>query len=167
VIYRIEGTWDGQGVSENDVAEVGIELGEETVLITVSSPFSNDPPPPGPAGPTDGLWDYEVVEVFLLGTERYLEIELSPHGHYLALGFRVSSPRVREREFPSIDYVASWNGDRWVGTARLPRSLVPANADRYNAYRVNGMGPDRRYFAACPVPGDRPDFHRLECFGKL
>ena len=33
-----------------------------------------------------GLWDYEVVELFLLNsdTEEYLELEFGPHGHYLA-----------------------------------------------------------------------------------
>lgn len=37
-------------------------------------------------GSLDGLWDYEVVEVFFLGrAERYFELEMSPHGHYLAL----------------------------------------------------------------------------------
>ena len=30
-----------------------------------------------------GLWDYEVVEVFLLNsaTEEYLELEFGPHGY--------------------------------------------------------------------------------------
>jgi len=46
--------------------------------IDVDAPLYNDPKSPtAQPGPVDGLWDYEVVEVFLLGSEqRYLEVEV-------------------------------------------------------------------------------------------
>ena len=36
-----------------------------------------------------------------------------------------------------------------------------------NAYTISGIGAERGYAAACPVPGGAPDFHRLECFAPL
>ena len=35
------------------------------------------------------LWDYEVVEAFLLGAQdQYLEVEVCPHGQHLVLALR-------------------------------------------------------------------------------
>ena len=54
--------------------------------VQVRAPYHSDSPPPSPPGPMDFLWEYEVVELFLLGAgERYTEIELGPHGHHLVL----------------------------------------------------------------------------------
>jgi hypothetical protein len=44
---------------------------------------------------------------------------------------------------------------------------VPEGPWRFNAYAIHGVGAARRYLAHFPVPGPRPDFHRLECFGAL
>jgi hypothetical protein len=54
-----------------------------------------------------------------------------------------------------------------VGAAWIPRAWLPRGADRVNAYAIHGRGPSRRYLAAFPVPGDQPDFHRLDRFGAL
>lgn len=43
--------------------------------MEVDAPFHDDPAPPLPVGVCPGLWDYEVVELMLLGSdERYLEV---------------------------------------------------------------------------------------------
>lgn len=57
----------------------------------------NDPPAPSsPPGATDELWEYEVVELFLMGSEqRYLEVEVCSfvsHTHdFLTQGRRGTS----------------------------------------------------------------------------
>ena len=55
-------------------------------LTKVQAKFYNDARPDAQPGYLMGLWDYEVVELFLLNsqTEEYLELEFGPHGHYLA-----------------------------------------------------------------------------------
>lgn len=44
---------------------------ERSLEVLVEAPFFDDPPPPtGSRGrPCDGLWDHEVVELFLLGEQ--------------------------------------------------------------------------------------------------
>jgi hypothetical protein len=44
----------------------------------------------------------------------------------------------------------------WDGTLPPPHRL--------NAFAMHGLGLRRRYLAMEPVPGEAPDFHRLEHF---
>ncbi|MEQ1564905.1 MAG: hypothetical protein ABMA64_04655, partial [Myxococcota bacterium] len=120
-------------------------------------------PPPGPAGPTPKLWEHEVVELFVLGDDqRYTEIELNPHGHHLVLqldGIR----NIVAAELP-LTFDATIAGDRWTGVATLDRALLPSPPRKCNVYRVAGAGPTRRWQALVDVPGEKPDFHRLDRF---
>ncbi|MEQ1508197.1 MAG: hypothetical protein ABMB14_38560, partial [Myxococcota bacterium] len=63
-----------------------------------------------------------------------------------------------------IEFHATIAGDRWTGVARVPRSVFPDPPLTCNAYRIAGAAPARRYFAMVGVPGERPDFHRLDRF---
>ena len=166
IISGIDHTWDGSATSDTEIGVVEIDFLPDAVRIEVVAPFHGDPPPPGPPGPTESLWNYEVVEVFLVGSDRYLEVELSPHGHYLAL--ELSAPRVIERTLIPIDFeVNRLTADAWEGTAIASNALLPEGLATYNTYRMHGTGSDRRHLARFPVPGEKPDFHRLECFGKI
>jgi hypothetical protein len=166
ITCSIDKAWDGRPIPDDEIAVVDLSFGPDAVRIVVTAPFHDDPPPPVPAGPSDGLWNYQVVEVFLLGSNGYIEIELGPHGHYLVLD--LGAPRVVRRKLMPIEYaVTGRNANTWTSEAVVPNALLPAGLDRFNAYRVHGTGKSRRHFAAFPVPGDRPDFHRLECFGAL
>jgi len=164
-------TWDGQPIDADERARVTLEQSREGLRVEVHASFHGDPPPPNPPGSTDRLWEYEVVELFLLGTEQqYLELELGPHGHYLAL--RLRGPRNLEESGLALEYQARLKGDRWTGRAQLPSSYLPASylasgPTAANAYAIHGQGSRRRYLAAHPVPGPHPDFHRLGCFRPL
>jgi hypothetical protein len=107
-----------------------------------------------------------VVELFLAGPgDRYLEIELGPGGHHLVLllgGVR----KVVQEQLPLDFHVQHANG-RWSGRAWLPAGWLPEGPWRTNAYAIHGLGAERRYLAAFPVPGEAPDFHRLECLRPL
>jgi hypothetical protein len=165
IVCRIASTWDGTPLPAGEAATVEIDFGGEGARVRVRAPFYDDPAPDGPPGPTPELWNHEAVEVFLLGSNGYLEAEFNPHGHYLVLF--LTAPRRIARSLIPIDFASRIDGDRWEGTAHLPRALLPRDPDRFNAYHVHGGGAARRYLAAFPVPGKRPDFHRLECFGPL
>jgi hypothetical protein len=163
---EIAKTWDGEATDEAERASVSVARDSTSLVVMVEAPYHGDPRPTVAPGRTDRLWDYEVVEVFLLGdAEHYLEIEMGPHGHYLVL--LLAGRRQVERQALLMEYEARINGPRWNGRARLPISYLPAGAARGNAFAVSGVGPRRRFLAAYPVPGPRPDFHRLECFGPL
>ncbi len=166
MVFLIDKTWDGRAVEPAEAGRVELVSRGEEVSVLVDAPFHGDPPPPGPPGATDRLWEHEVVEVFLLGRdERYLEIELGPHGHHLALELRGVRRVVRSR-LP-LGYESRIEGARWRGAATFPRTWLPAGLERGNAYAIHGAGSSRRHLAAHPVPGDAPDFHRLACFGPL
>lgn len=148
------------------MAELTLQVEDEILALSIDAPFANDPPPAGPAGPTPRLWDYEVVELFLLGAEdHYLELEFGPHGHYLALF--LEGRRNCTRSDLKIDYNAEIRGVRWYGDARIPLEHLPAGLERANAYAIRGVGPQRRYMAAASVPGAQPDFHRLQYFTPI
>lgn len=163
---RIDRTWDGKEIPESDVAVVTLRFGDRRLEVEVDAPLNGDPPPPSAPGPTEALWNHEVVEVFLLGSSGYLEVELGPHGHYLVM--ELGAPRVVETSLIPIEYsVRNREGSRWQARAVIENHWLPAGLDRFNAYRICGLTPQRRYLAAFPMPGEKPDFHKLECFGPL
>lgn len=166
VRLEIVAQWDGAAAPGGEHATVDLELRPSGVEIRIDAPFHHDPPPPGRAGRTPGLWEYEVVEVFLLGSrERYLEVEVGPGGHWLGLELRGRRQVVRDDlavEILSLERTTS----RWICEARLETPL-PKGPLRLNAYAIHGVGSARRYLAWHPVPGRTPDFHRIETFPTL
>ena len=163
-------TWQGADVPHAERARLAVSRGGSGLAVAVEAPFHGDPPPPARPGPTDRLWEFEVVELFLAGpgpaaAVPYTEIELSPHGHHLVLRF-VGVRNAIERALP-LEFAARHAGGRWHGEARVPEAYLPPRPWRVNAYALHGAGAARRYLAAHPVPGAAPDFHRPECFAPL
>ena len=158
-------TWDGQPVHADARVELQVRWCGNILEIKVNAPFYGDPVPSGAPGTRDGLWDYEVVELFLVGPPGarcpYTEIELGPHGHHLVL--QLEGVRNTVKTCLPIEYEATIDGSRWRGVARVPAALLP-KITTYNAYAISGEGDVRRYLAAHPVPGPAPDFHRLGFF---
>jgi len=165
-LLRIGTDWRGVGLDSDEIATVGVSIDTQRLTLSIDSPYAGDPRPPGAPGPTEGLWEYEVVELFLANrdSERYLEIEVSPHGHYLILTFDGIRNRVGTH---SAECSTQITNDRWHGVIHLDAALVPSLPLRANAYRICGTESDRRYLAAYPVPGEEPDFHRLDRFRDL
>jgi hypothetical protein len=113
--------------------DVGCDL-----LVDIDAPFHGDASPSSAAGPTPGLWDFEVVELFLLGAgDRYLELEFGPHGHWLALQLEGRRNIVRtENSQRAVQFEAMRSAGRWRGTARIDASLLPDDLARANAYAM-------------------------------
>lgn len=161
-------TWDGVPVGPDEAVQLRLRREGDALRVRVEAPFHGDPAPPGAPGPCDGLWNHEVVELFLAGSgPGYLEIELGPHGHHLVLQL-AGVRRVQASALP-LDYRVERTpqGTRWRATARVPAAWLPPGPLRGNAYAIHGLGTARRYLAASPVPGDAPDFHRPDCFAPL
>ncbi len=163
---EIGSTWDGAPARTDERATLTVAITPEALVLSVDAPLHDDPAPPGPAGPTWGLWEHEVVELFVLGAqERYLEIELGPGGHHLVLQLH-GRRNIVAREL-ALDLRVERAAGRWTAVARLDPALLPPAPHRLNAYAIHGVGPARRYLAWTPVPGPAPDFHRLECFPPM
>ncbi len=156
-------TWDGEVLGPDERATLSLRDGGEHLVIEVVAPWHRDPAPSARPGPTPLLWNHEVVELFLLGSdERYVEVELGPHGHHLVLVLH-GQRKVVQSGLP-LPYVCARSGTHWVGTARLPRALIPEGPHRVNAYAIHGEGAQRRYLACHPPGGEQPDFHKLDSF---
>jgi hypothetical protein len=163
VKIRIERLWDGAPALADEAATIELGIARMSLSVEVSAPFHGDPAPPAPAGSTEGLWNYELVELFLFGDgERYLELELGPHGHHLVLLFAGRRQMIQRVE--RVDYSARIELDRrrWQGRLELPIHLLPKGASHLNAHALHGAAGARRYLSAWPSNGARPDFHQRE-----
>ena len=101
------------------VVEVEQLCSVEDAAAAPETPFlrwttrSNDPllfslKAPAPAGFIDGLWQYGVSELFIAGTPGggYLEFEMTPEGHWVALRF--DAPRKRAKGYEMLS-AESWS----------------------------------------------------------
>ena len=172
--YTISKFWNDIDVPEKDRIDLHFKYienqlnGKNDLEIRIEAPFYDDPKPPNiPIGSVDQLWNYEVIEVFLLGEDnRYFEFEIGPKGHYLLLqlnGFR----NIIEQGFPLNNYNTKIENNRWTAVAVIPSDYLPNKLSKFNAYAIHGSGPNRQYLALFPTPFGKykePEFHRLEYF---
>lgn len=159
----VEHTWDGSRLGDDEIVEIEVTSTPSHIFIEVHAPFHGDPAPPRPPGSCPRLWEHEVVECFFVADdERYLEVELGPHGHYLILC--LNGPRKIEREGVDALYTVTRTSTRWAGRIEVPRELLPGPIKSVNAFAIHGIGAERRYLAYHPLPGERPDFHQPSRF---
>lgn len=162
----IQRTWDGRRAAASERVRVTVVRAPAGLVATVDAPFHDDPAPALPPGRADRLWEHEVVELFLVGHDgRYLELEVGPHGHWLAL--TLSAPRVVEADDHRLEVAVRRAGGRWRATVLVPDAIVPPRVVRWNAFAIHGTKDGRRWLAAAPTGGDRPDFHRPDAFPEL
>ena len=165
-LLRTECTWDGLDALPSETASVSVDENDSGVALGIDAPYHEDPAPKGVAGSLWELWEWEVVELFILGKdERYLEIEVGPHGHYLALRLHGERNIIDHGHALNVDVQIS--GDRWTGQIDVPARLLPEKPWRVNAYAIHGTGDERRYLASFAVPGPHPDYHRLAYFRNV
>ena len=163
---RIDRTWDGQAAATSESVNLIVRRQGLGLILDVDAPYHGDPLPRVQAGRCNRLWEFEVVEFFLVGPgDRYLELEFGPGGHWLALGFagvrNVVDPAI------AIRYRATLEEPRWSAQARVDAVHLPPRPWRWNAFAIHGTGAQRRYLAAHAVPGPQPDFHRPERFPEV
>ena len=176
--FTIQTLWDGTLLREEEQILFSLSVECDKVTLEVQAPFYDDPKPLETAAGCmnfDGLWNFEVVELFIKGGhDKYLEIELGPHGHFLLLvcdGYR----QCFHRGIDPIAYTARISGNRWKGVLEFspellpPMSAVPAAIYSFNAFGIHGKPEERVYAALFPpekAEGEYlvPDFHRLELF---
>lgn len=162
----IEYEWDGTLLDILEQVWVELELTDEGLHIRSLSWQHDDPEPPTPPDPEKGtweLWNYEVVEVFLVGENgEYTEIEFGPWGHHLVL--QLDGPRsIVTKEIP-MSYRALEAECRWTGEAFLERQWLPEKILRVNAFAIRTRNGERQYCCHTPLPGPKPDFHQPDRF---
>lgn len=173
--YTINKSWNNQSVAVHDNIHLHFKYVDNNdtngldLHIKVQAPFYDDPHinDTTPEGSMDKLWEFEVVEVFLLGSdERYLEIEFSPKGQYLLLQLHGTRNVIRSPLYIDV-YSAKIHDKEWTGSYVIPSNYIPANLSKFNAYAIHGTDDARQYLALFPTPFGKykePDFHRLDYF---
>lgn len=174
---RIKTTWNNESIAAEQFISISMHYSGEDLIILVHAPFYNDPVLPDwskKPGTFDKLYEYEVVELFLLNSqnEHYLEIELAPRGQYLLLelnGYR----NVTRTPISLKSYDVKIQHDKhWSGRAIVSHDDLPYGIDKFNAYAIHGSGSNRTYLSLFPAPHNNPnysepDFHRLELFQPI
>jgi hypothetical protein len=162
----IDRYWDGTPCPDARLhGTVGLAAAKEGLRITASLPHQSRPNVPAAAAGSRvaNLWEYDVVECFLVGESTYLEVELGAGGHFLVLEF--SAPRVRRKEYvdfvPRLAFDAS--GERWTSRIVIPWEMVPPGLKALNAFVIVGD----RFLAYHPTPGAAADFHQPSTFPSV
>jgi hypothetical protein len=121
-----------------------------------------------------GLWDWDVVEVFLrLGESpgTYYEFQVSPKNQYFEL--EVFEPRKRfNREFASgFGHRAAITENGWHAEMRIPISKLgwDGNPESVygNSFAVLGEAEQKTYWSQFLTYQEKPDFHLPEFFRPL
>ena len=169
LILPIVTYWDGTPCANarlHGVVTLGAE--GEGLCITASLPHQACPcvPATPPRTRVANLWEYDVVECFIVGAECYLEVELGAGGHFLVLDF--AAPRVCRNAYeafvPRMTFAPCLEGKpAWRSSILIPWSMVPMHAQGVNAYVISG----HHYLCYHPLPGPKPDFHQPERFPSV
>jgi len=163
---RIDHFWDGRPCPRARL-HGGVELSARDDALELVAHLPHQPTPTLPPAPlgdcVSNLWEYDVVECFLVGAGgRYLEVELGAGGHFLVLSF--SAPRVRsdghESLRPELDFTS--DARAWRSRILLDWELVPPAVERLNAFAIAGGA----HLAYGALPGPAPDFHQPARFPR-
>jgi Carbohydrate family 9 binding domain-like len=135
-------------------------------------------PDPDPVHKTNGLWNWDVAEVFIAGdpehAERYREFEVSPQGEWIDLAIDPRQSQWGNPGWNSGFAVAAridagpriWYGAMAIPWAALTDRLPAAGLElRANFFRQQGPPPDRALIAWQPTA--KPTFHVPAAFGVL
>jgi hypothetical protein len=179
---KIDQTWHASPLAENEQITMMLDFQDEQQLsIQLIAPYFRNEPPPCPSGSTWGLWQYEVVEVFLVWeNHQYLEIEMGPHGHHLVLG--LDGIRQIKQAFIPVNYEAEILGNLWqgrlsldLGKSILKESYVGVfkwqNLKAINAFAIHQplkmrAPKEKRYCVAFAVAeqNEQANFHCIDRF---
>lgn len=134
-------------------------------------------PRPETAKKTDGLWNWDVAEVFI-GSDfkdirQYREFEISPQGEWLDLAIDLNYPEHKGDLAWKSGLQAAARIDRarkvWYGFLRIPYRAVDARpAKAGNRLRINffrSQGPEHQLMAWRPT--GEMNFHVPQAFGVL
>lgn len=169
VIVFLDRTWDDQPVGPDEQVTLFLMAAQNGgIYAKFVAPFHGDPPPSAPPGPTDRLWEHEVVELFIAGEGEpvpYTEVEVGPYGHTLVLRLR-GVRRVEESLLP-IRATVGREGGVWEVDFTIPPELLPPGPYRFLACAVHGPPEARRYLCWPPLPSPKPDFHQPDRWAPL
>jgi len=153
----LETDWFGRPIAAPP--SLSVERDDGALVFTASRESSPPRHPSASAGAfVEGLWEYEVAELFLADATGYLELNLAPCGAFWAQRF--DAPRVRSERQPDPAVFLATAAPGWSASLRIPDTLVPTDL-RFNLTFVTAA---REHLSLAELPGPRPDFHQPSAF---
>jgi len=163
--FTVNKMWDGSPCGDERLhAEVWITKKEAGLNVRVHATILDGQKIPNAPVDTrfDGLWDYDVVELFFVGADgKYTEVEVGAGGHYLVLAF--DDVRIRANDFAGREFDHRHGGSTpgtWQTQMTIPWDVLPSTITRMNAFAIMGG----THLALSAVPGSAPDFHQPATF---
>jgi hypothetical protein len=168
LFLKLNHLWNGDVCPDDRLwAEVSLSKVAEGVLVYVRGPMLYEQQiPDSPIGErVDGLWEFDVIEVFFVGPgHQYLELELGAGGHWLALGF--DRIRHRSHEYKNFNPIVRYekrSDKTWSSRIVLPWRMIPENLRALNACAIMAG----QCLSLTPLSGEKPDFHQPDSFSSV
>lgn len=162
---HLDHLWNGNVCPDDRLwADVEISQNKEGIIVRVQAPMLLEQTiPDAPMGSrVEGLWNFDVVELFLVGAgHQYLELELGAGGHFLILAF--DSIRHRSNSYESFQPIVRFEKTaekHWVSEVTLPWKIIPENVRALNAFAIMAG----QFLSYGALPGNEPDFHQPDFF---
>jgi hypothetical protein len=118
-----------------------------------------------------GLWDFDVVEVFVqrANTSHYLEVQLSPLGQPFALVIEKPREVFYAPSSLKAQFHTDYRGHDWHSRISIAIDDIPGSGQNLfgNCFACLGDTPHREYYALKINQEERPDFHRPDLFISL
>jgi hypothetical protein len=129
-----------------------------------------------PGAFTEGLWEWDVAELFLADpvSGAYLEFNLAPNGAWWAAKF--GAPRIRSGSQPDFQsaLTSHWEDspvEGWCAAIRVPLDLLESEIGFGPQSTANATAilnsPQQTFHSAAKLPGADPDFHQPAAFTRL
>lgn len=167
-MFTIKTFWDGTPCTDPSLhGTIDVQATTHGIRLTATLPHQARPhvPHAEPLTRVANLWEYDVVECFLVGKEKYLEVELGAGGHFLILDF--TAPRVRGNEYvdflPDMEFDPNAGDGRWKSSILIPWDMVPKGLKAMNAFVIVRDN----YLCYSALPGLQPDFHQPDRFPSM
>lgn len=162
---RVERLWNGEVCPDDRLwAELRISKDQEGLRVRARAPMLHEQRVPNaPIGTrVDGLWEYDVVELFLVGPgHQYVELELGAGGHWLLLSFdSIRHRRDAHESFEPIVRFSKTPEKIWTSELVIPWRMIPENLRAINAFSIMAG----QFMALSPTPGSKPDFHQPDSY---
>lgn len=117
----------------------------------------------------EGLWNYDVVELFLrpAGQSTYWEVNLASTGAYWREQFESYRKPKGDKKLPRVtDVYVDVQSNFWRAALCLEFNEAPKLFE-VHCCAILGEKHNRKYISSKPILGIGPDFHRAECFSML
>ncbi len=167
-VIRVDRLHNGSNCPDTRLwADVKLSQLVQGLHIFVEAPILHEQMvPDAPIGSrVDGLWEFDVVELFFVGPgHEYVELELGAGGHFLFLSFNsVRHCANNHVDFKPVVRYKKTSNKTWTSEITLPWKFLPENMRAMNAFMIAAG----KFLAYSPVVGAVPDFHQPDQFPNL